>query len=59
MYSKNYTVYVDTAEDLARLGHVLDDLGLDVDMATGGEVSLSLDPNDPFSYVSFQIAEWS
>lgn len=58
MYSKNYTVYVDTEEDLRRLGHVLDDLGLDVDV-TSGEVSLSLDPEDPFSYVSFQIGDWS
>lgn len=54
MYPRNYTVYVDTQEDLERLGHVLDDLGLDVDV-TSGEVSLSLDPKNPFSYVSFQI----
>jgi hypothetical protein len=58
MYPKNYTVYVDTEEDLRRLGGVLDDLGLDVDV-TSGEVTLSLDPKNPFSYVSFQIGNWS
>jgi hypothetical protein len=56
MYPKNYTVYVDTAEDLARLGHTLDDLGLDVDIMSG-EVVLALDPANPFSYVSFQIGD--
>ena len=58
MYGKNYTIYVDTEEDLRRLGGVLDDLGLEVDV-TSGEVVLSLDSENFLNYVSFQIGDWS
>jgi hypothetical protein len=60
---KNYTVYLDSQEDLYRLYSTLDDLGLgvevDFDKYSGDvvEATLGLDESNPFCYVSFQVAE--
>jgi hypothetical protein len=54
---QNYTVELDNIADLERLANVFDDMGLAIETTIErGEIAeliLPLQPNNPFSYISF------